>query len=230
MTPGRMYFEPSARLQRYLGRELISDPNLAVIEFVKNAYDAGAARVLIDFELTADPTSLLIADDGIGMNEDSFRASWLRPGFSEKSMDYHGPALFVSANEAASKRLGGREPAGEKGLGRLAAGRLGDKMEVWTRPTPESLWMHVEFVWSRYDDMMLSITEVDIPYRFDVDPPEGCFESGTVVLITGLRQPWTGRVPGRPVRGRPRTMLGRLKQDLQYLLRPMEIRRTLVRS
>ncbi|MEU7779331.1 ATP-binding protein [Micromonospora parva] len=222
MTDRRMFFEPSARLQRYLGRELISDPNLAVIEFVKNSYDAGAANVVVDFRLREKPTSLLISDDGVGMDEEAFRSNWLRPGFSEKSMDYHGPALFARGNESAVKRLSRREPAGEKGLGRLAAGRLGGRMEVWTRPTPTDSWMHVVFDWARYDDMTKRITDVDIPYDFTTAPPVEEFGSGTVVQVSNLRQPWTGRVPGRAVRGRARTRLGRLKQDLQFLVRPLE--------
>jgi len=222
MAASSMHFEPSARLQRYLGRELIADPNLAVIEFVKNAYDAGAKSVVVEFRLTSTPPELLICDDGVGMDEASFRANWLRPGFSEKSLDYAGPSLFSAANDAASRRLRERAPAGEKGLGRLAAGRLGDVMEVWTRPSDSVPWMHVTFDWSTYEDMMLALNEVDIPYDFDTDPPAEEFESGTIVLIRALRQPWTGRIPGRPARGRARTRLGRLKQDLQYLVRPLE--------
>ena len=63
---------PSARLQRFLGRELIADPNLAVIEFVKNAYDAGASRVLIDFRLGGATRQLIVSDDGIGMDVQAF--------------------------------------------------------------------------------------------------------------------------------------------------------------
>ena len=80
-----LYFRPSARLQRYLGEELISDPNLAILEFVKNAYDAGAASAVIRFNLMDEPDSLLIADDGVGMDLAGFRYNWMRPGFSEKS-------------------------------------------------------------------------------------------------------------------------------------------------
>jgi len=80
-------FKPSARLQRYLGQELIADPNLAIIEFVKNAYDAGASLVLVNFELADSKTSLTIADDGVGMDLESFQKNWMHPGYSGKSPD-----------------------------------------------------------------------------------------------------------------------------------------------
>ena len=61
-------FVPSARLQHYLGNQLIADPNLALSEFVKNAYDAGAANLYLDFRISnPDSTALVIADDGTGM-------------------------------------------------------------------------------------------------------------------------------------------------------------------
>src|SRR5262245_5694607 len=81
-----LHLVPAARLQRFLGRELISDPNLAVAEFVKNAYDAGAPEVTIDFALAgrANLRKLIIDDNGWGMDLDRFRSNWMRPGYSEK--------------------------------------------------------------------------------------------------------------------------------------------------
>src|SRR5438105_782753 len=84
----RFYFEPSARLQRFLGRELISDPNLAVAEFIKNAYDAGATEVYVDFTLKGIPKEshvLTISDSGKGMDVQAFKENWMRPGYSEKA-------------------------------------------------------------------------------------------------------------------------------------------------
>jgi len=214
-----MTLKPSARLQRYLGRELIADPNLALIEFVKNAYDAGSRHVRVVFQLTETPTSVTIEDDGIGMNEDSFRFNWLRPGFSEKAAEYRGDGPHVDAVQAAARRAAARKPAGEKGLGRLAAGRLGERMEVWTRPSPADDWLYVEFDWKKFDDMYRSMDEVEIPFAYRKEAPAGAFEAGTLIRIGGLSQTWMGRLPGRPSPGRPRTRLGRLKQDLSFLFR-----------
>src|SRR5258708_5656190 len=132
-TSEPMVLRPSARMQRYLGQDLIADPNLAVIEFVKNAYDAGARIVFVEFSLReGSPKRLRISDNGTGMDEEAFCANWLRPGFSEKSPDYHGPSLAASKNAPAFRLSTQREQAGEKGLGRLSAGRLGERMDIWT--------------------------------------------------------------------------------------------------
>ena len=68
--------------------------------------------------------------------------------------------------------------------------------------------------------MTKAMDQIVIPHDFvDELPDDVVFEAGTVVLITGLRRNWKTRVPGRPVAGRSRTRLGRLRQDLELLLR-----------
>lgn len=215
-----MHLRPSARLQTFLGRELIADPNLAILEFVKNSYDAGANHVKVSFQIRTSPTQLTIADNGVGMNEDEFRFNWLRPGFSQKASEYQGDAPVVSSVDKEARKLAdSRTPAGEKGLGRLSAGRLGEMMTVWTRPSPASKWLKVTFDWAAFANMYEAMDEVPIPFEYVESAPADAFESGTVVQIEGLSQLWEGKVPGRPARGRPRTRLGRLKQDLSFLIR-----------
>lgn len=219
---GTFSLVPSARLQRFLGRELIADPNLAVIEFVKNAYDAGASRVVVEFRLGVDLRQLVVTDDGIGMDLDSFRDNWMRPGFSEKSPEAPAGSRPRPRRTPADKRRASRQQLGEKGLGRLASGRLGEVLEVYTRRSRSDDWLHVTFDWRRFDDMSKAMSDVPIPYDADPPPFDLQFETGTVVVISGLRLRWEGRVPGRPVPGRSRTRLGRLKQDLTWLLRPLD--------
>ena len=214
-------FIPSARLQHYLGNQLIADPNLAIIEFVKNAYDAGAAHLYLDFRIS-DPghTALVIADDGIGMDEGTFEENWMHPGFSQKSTDAPKHSR-KSLRTAAAKREADRIPSGEKGIGRLAAGRLGQSLEVFTRDNENSPWLHVYFDWHSFDDMTKSLQDVEISYDFETMPESTPVQSGTVLIIRELSQKWDTRVPGRPVAGRSKTRLGRLKQDLELLVRPL---------
>ena len=112
---GSLSFEPSARLQRYLGRELIADPNLAIVEFVKNGYDAGASRVWIRFELTTSPTVLRIGDDGTGMDLEGFRKNWMRPGFSAKSPDAPKQVVERPPNNDAGRRQRRPNPGRREG-------------------------------------------------------------------------------------------------------------------
>lgn len=215
-------FVPSARLQRYLGSELIADPNLAIIEFVKNAYDAGAANVDVTFRLAhreRQDTTLVIADDGVGMDVQSFEANWMHPGFSSKAPDARSSTR--AGRSKAERRQAGRIPVGEKGLGRLAAGRLGDTLEVFTRQRRSDPWLRVYFEWSAFDDMTKALHRVQIPYEIGAEPEDAPYPSGTVVIIRALHQQWDGRLRGRPVPGRSRNRLGRLKQDLELLVRPL---------
>ena len=214
-------FVPSARLQHYLGNQLIADPNLAIIEFVKNAYDAGAAHLYLDFRIS-DPerTALVIADDGTGMDEESFEENWMHPGFSAKSSDAPERSKKSRRSAAASREVG-RIPAGEKGIGRLAAGRLGQSLEVFTRTRRNVPWLHVFFDWRSFDDMTKSLQDVEISYDFEAKPECPPVQSGTILIIRDLSQKWDTRVPGRPVAGRRRTRLGRLRQDLELLIRPL---------
>jgi signal transduction histidine kinase len=218
-----LVFRPSARLQRYLGREMISDPNLAVIEFVKNAYDAGASRVDVRFFLTEDPSRLVIADNGVGMSFASFTENWMQPGFSAKS-DEAPEAIKrrrVSDSESG-QRMATRLPVGEKGLGRLAAGRLGAQMDVYTRPSSSKPWLHVYLAWDMFDDMTKHMDEIVIPHEYVTKAPESSADgTGTIVVITNLELDWSGKVVGRPAIGRSRTRLGRLREDLNLLLRPL---------
>ena len=222
MSKNRVFrFVPSARLQRYLGNQLIADPNLAIIEFVKNAYDAGAANLYLDFIIAdADHTSLVISDDGTGMDEASFEENWMHPGFSVKSPE--APAQSKETpGSAAATREAGRIPAGEKGIGRLAAGRLGESLEVYTRTQSQEPWLHVFFDWRAFDDMTKSLQDVEISYDFETNPESSQVQTGTILIVRGLSQKWDTRVPGRPVAGRSRTRLGRLRQDLELLIRPL---------
>jgi signal transduction histidine kinase len=222
---GDFSFEPSARLQRYLGKELIADPNLAVIEFVKNSYDAGASRVWIQFALTASPASLRIADDGTGMDLASFQKNWMHPGFSSKSPDAPKGVTERPPSNVAGRRQGLRQQVGEKGLGRLSAARLGSVVDIYTRNGPNGPWLHVHIDWSAFDDMTRAMSDVKVPYKFVADLPESDLElaRGTVVRIDDLDIDWARRLPGRPAFGRSRTRLGRLKQDLDLMLRPLDL-------
>lgn len=144
----------------------------------------------------------------------------MHPGFSAKS-----PEAAVRpkkpARSAAATREAARIPAGEKGIGRLAASRLGQSLEVFTRTRVNVPWLHVFFDWRSFDDMTKRLQDVEISYDFETKP--GCppVESGTILIIRDLSQRWDTRIPGRPVAGRSRTRLGRLKQDLELLIRPL---------
>jgi hypothetical protein len=61
-----LQFRVSAELKNILGRDLITSPDIAILELVKNSYDAHASKV----EITFDEDYLAIADNGKGMSKD----------------------------------------------------------------------------------------------------------------------------------------------------------------
>jgi signal transduction histidine kinase len=118
-TSNTLQFRPRARIIRTIGDQLISGPEAAVIELVKNAYDADASFVSIKFTppLTQGDGRISIRDDGHGMTLSDVQEKWMEPAFSAKSGRRASP-------------LKRRAMMGSKGIGRFAAAKLGRKMAL----------------------------------------------------------------------------------------------------
>ena len=105
-------------LQCSLGRESISDSIVAILELVKNAYDADAELVRIRFGgLDTKSPVVVIDDNGNGMTKESFLSHWMVIGTNNKLTSDYSPG----------KR---RVMTGEKGLGRLGLDRLCHKSVI----------------------------------------------------------------------------------------------------
>ena len=169
-------FRPRARLLQLLGDQLIRSPRLAVFELVKNAYDADAtkAHVALDNIETSDPL-ITVTDDGVGMSLEIVRDIWFVPGHDHKA----------KAKERGEATKLGRLPIGEKGIGRFAAHKLGNRIRLVSRSEghPEIV---VEIDWaSLMRNEYLSDAKAVIRER----PPE-CFtghKTGTIIEISQLR-------------------------------------------
>jgi signal transduction histidine kinase len=148
MTDARIRF--STEILRRLGEELNPSPDQSLLELVKNAYDADARRCRVELINTDEPGgTVLISDDGDGMELEAIQDGWLVIGRSGKST-------------RELTRLG-RVPAGSKGLGRLAALRMGSAVRLSTRPRGTSsdeysLWID----WSAFDDVRV-VDDVVLP-------------------------------------------------------------------
>src|SRR6266567_3994077 len=86
-------FITNTLLKNLVGKDLINDDNIAVIELVKNSYDANSPSVLLQFEqilasgTTKDPKAqsrIVVADLGVGMDYDDICDKWLNIAYSEK--------------------------------------------------------------------------------------------------------------------------------------------------
>ena len=106
------YVVEDSTIVELLGLQNFSTSESAILELVKNAYDARALHLCLKFYDNA----LEVNDDGIGMDEKDIREHWMHIGKSDK--DYR----VVDENNSI------RIPAGSKSVGRFALSRLGHKM------------------------------------------------------------------------------------------------------
>ena len=119
-----MHFKFSPNILNRLGEELIPNPDQGIIELVKNSYDADATECTVKLVNTnAIGGSLILSDNGVGMDISAISEGWLVLGRSKKATREPTPL--------------GRLPVGDKGLGRLAALRQGSQVTLKTRPKNE---------------------------------------------------------------------------------------------
>ena len=159
---GSTTFRPRARLIRLIGKELISDEPVALVELVKNSYDADAENVEISFARsdTDGPVRIVVTDDGHGMDLKTVLGDWLEPGTSSKKRSRRSP--------------GGRVLQGEKGIGRFAAARLGDSLLLETKRTGTSELVTVLLEWGTFDDdSYLDAIQVEYEVNDCPDDPDG---------------------------------------------------------
>lgn len=171
----RLRFAPEILVR--LGEELVPHPDLGIMELVRNAYDADAATCHIELKNATEPGgSLLVSDDGEGMTANQLAAGFLLIGKSGK------------ASVTQTHTHSGRRKVGEKGLGRIAALRLGTKVTVTTRPVSEPGQEHLLTIdWNQVDSSY-AVEDVPIAIETRTIAETADFHHGTVITVTGLRR------------------------------------------
>ena len=151
-------FKTRARTLDMLGRQQIAGIPTAISELFKNAHDAYADHVEIDYYRSDG--LFVLRDDGIGMSKGDFVNRWLTIGteskFDPSQRPPHNPDGEV------------RPMLGEKGIGRLAIATIGPQLLVLTRPkTNEGLCeLTAAFLnWSIFEWPGIDLEEIDIPLR-----------------------------------------------------------------
>jgi len=135
-----------------LGEQLIKNERIALIELIKNSYDADAKWVKVSFCGFGDGYKILpgskivIEDSGHGMTADIIKKHWLNPATPEKKIR----KVIKDTTDS------GRVIQGEKGIGRFAVLKLGRKIEVITRAKKENSEQVVKYDFSQYDDDFLT--------------------------------------------------------------------------
>lgn len=168
-----------------LGEELSPNPDQSILELVKNAYDADAQKCLVIIT-PGSKSEICIVDNGDGMSAKTIEQSFLLVGRSNKSVE-------------KLTRLG-RHPSGNKGLGRLAALRLGRKVSILSNPrrNASEAENRLEIDWSRFDKAS-SVEEVNLEILTSKKKERNRF--GTIIRLQNIRSPLTETEIRRIARG-----------------------------
>jgi signal transduction histidine kinase len=185
-----LHFDVSTGLKRVLGRELITDDEVAIFELVKNSFDAGADSVRLYFGVD----TIVIADNGSGMSYEDLTGKWLFVAFSSKRSDRPADDF---RNVAAERR----HYAGSKGIGRFSSDRLGEEVVLQSRPRGNAKTVHRLTVdWELFEkDAKEHFEKVPVRYAeqgafelpAELDEFKSTLKHGTVVTIQRLRRPWS---------------------------------------
>ena len=175
----KVAFRVHPRVFAALGADLVTNDIVAVIELVKNSYDAFAQNVQVAFKQGSDGAPYLeIMDDGVGMTRDVIESSWCTVATPHKAV-----RPFV---KKGNRR---RRVVGNKGLGRLSAARLGNRLTMLTQASGDPCW-EVNVDWQEIatgDDIARSA--VTFKERKEGSP---FTESGTRLHIRELKERWDG--------------------------------------
>ena len=198
---GSASFKPRARILKILGEQLITNEVIALVELVKNSYDADATEVEVVLENITDVENgkISIKDNGVGMSLDTVLTAWLEPGTDyrkrqrekgERSKIFHRPIL------------------GEKGVGRFAAQKLGSLITLTTRTNNDDKETIVEVNWKDFEkDKFLSEVKVD---WIRIKPKIFRNSTGTLLEINFIHKSWT------------KSMILKVAQKLKSLQSPFE--------
>lgn len=193
----KLRFRPRARIIRTIGDQLISGPEAAVIELVKNSYDADATSVTLKFFPPLQPGQgrITVQDNGHGMTLSDIQDKWMEPATTSKVGSRRSPGR-------------GRVMMGYKGIGRFAAAKLGGRMALNSTTDRDGERQEVlipELDWSIFNgDTYLS----DIAIDYYTEPASG--PNGTLLEILDLNEAWN------------EPKLNRLLLELRRLISPLE--------
>lgn len=202
----KMKFKISSALKDLIGKDLITNDNIAIFELVKNSYDAYATKV----EITFEEDRIIIADNGKGMTFEDVSNKWLFLGFSAKK----DGSEDVDVKKTSYRDRIKRHYAGAKGIGRFSCDRLGRKLVLYTKSELSSTGTQISVDWQDFEknqqtefaEIEIEYNAIEAPIRFPKQSP-----SGTILEISGLNQnsPWT------------RKRILDLKRSLEKLINPL---------
>lgn len=138
----KLRFRTNSRHISQLGRELVTDFVTALVELIKNSYDADAYGVKIILDKPNTPESkIILIDTGTGMTQEDFESKWMVIGTNNK------------VTEPFSTK--GRKKAGKKGIGRFSVERIAEKVSVYSFTETEQPYK-VKINWNSFEDINIA--------------------------------------------------------------------------
>lgn len=204
-----LQFRISSSLKDIIGKDLITDDFIAVFELVKNSYDAHAKEVKLIFE----EDSITIIDNGKGMSLHDIREKWLFVAYSAKKEGVEDQDIltddeYKDYRDKIAKR---KYFAGAKGIGRFSCDRLGDHLTMYSKKVNHREIEKINIDWKDFEaDSKKEFINIKVQHETLVHVPFKDFESGTILVISGLNALWN------------RKKILHLKHSLEKLINPFE--------
>jgi signal transduction histidine kinase len=214
-------FSVSARTAQLIGQQNFSTADGAVVELVKNCYDADSGFAIVLFDNSSKDSgdhSLFIIDNGIGMDREIIINHWMRIGTDNKEENFETET--------------GRVKTGAKGIGRFALDRLGELAEMYTLPSENTTGNFWKVDWNDFKQKGVSISDVKailepipefdlsskikdligdfLPLQNYITERNFDLSHGTIIKISRLKEPWTS------------DELSKLYENLEILIPPLE--------
>ena len=192
-------FSTNAKLEKLIGRELITNNIIAIFELIKNSYDAFAYNAIVSFEgfdisskdlgkvrhservISNVDSRIIIKDDGVGMSFEEVKTKWMEIGTTSKENTYIEKSLYSSEDK--------RVINGEKGIGRFGADKLGSLLRLISVGADGYEKTTLEIDWNKFDDHEKKIQDIDFDcYVERCTIPQ---KTGLTLEISLLRDKWT---------------------------------------
>ena len=177
-------FKTNARIILEIGRESIESKIVALSEIIKNSYDAGAKNCQITIKEDGERlslfeneiTSIEIFDDGCGMSKSELINNWLIIGTTAKKK--------IKDNSIKITRV----PIGEKGIGRFAVNKLGNKVTILSKKNNDKCYK-IEIDFKKFDTEKLLD---EVLFNIDEISNEQLEKQGqgTLIIIEDLNEKW----------------------------------------
>lgn len=190
----QFHFKTNVQLKSIIGKDLINDDNIAILELVKNSFDADAKSVKVKYvnlknnddelinKFSNSTSRLIIQDDGIGMDIDDIQNKWLNIAFSEKKQN---------------KKKHNRRMAGAKGVGRFSCDRLGEYLNLYAKTSKSPNYYKLTIDWKQFEIEDEDKEIQSIPLEFEELTENQMkmlgfdnFNHGVLLEIIKLRSSW----------------------------------------